>query len=192
MIWSELCKNTAFALLSIIPKMNMNSNSVQLLEFKYILEDKTFKPWLIKIDSDIHLHFNSDDAEEDIRNNENKNKNSRGVADFKDMMIFCLLFRIFQKLESRLTDIKRNETNEEQVDFDRLLNMGRTHNLLNTSIEVKLPEANEDSIDKAIKDAVNISNQNGNKKRNKRIILSTVINEIHKALHSPSPVKSDK
>lgn len=50
--------------------MKMNSNSVQLLEFKYILEDKTFKPWLIKIDSDIHLHFNSDDVEEELVNSE--------------------------------------------------------------------------------------------------------------------------
>lgn len=69
--------------------------------------------------------------------------------------------------------------------------MGMTHNLLNSSVEVKLPETNDDSINKAIKLAVSKTNNNGRRNRNKKIILSTVITEIHKALHEGSPVKSD-
>ena len=114
-------------MLSIIPKLQMNHNSVQLLEFKYILEDQTFKPWLIKIDSDIHLHFNSDEIEaSNIK--ENENKTTRGVTDFKDMIQFCLLFRIFSKLENRLSEIKHREVNEEQTEFERLYNTGRPQN----------------------------------------------------------------
>jgi hypothetical protein len=63
-LWDELCKNTAFACLSIIPKITKNKNSQQLLEFKYILEKDTCFPWLIKIDSDLTFHPNAQEGEE--------------------------------------------------------------------------------------------------------------------------------
>ena len=40
-LWDMLCKNTSYGILTLIPKMSKNTNSQQLLEFKYILEKDT-------------------------------------------------------------------------------------------------------------------------------------------------------
>ena len=53
-LWDDLCTNTSYALLVMITKLcKDNHNSMHLLEFKYLLDAKTVKPWLFDIDSDI-------------------------------------------------------------------------------------------------------------------------------------------
>lgn len=40
-IWNMLCRNTAYSLIVIAPKLNKNENSQHLLEFQYILQNDT-------------------------------------------------------------------------------------------------------------------------------------------------------
>lgn len=37
----------------LIPKLPKSQNSMQVLEFKYLMEDGTGQPWLFEIDSDL-------------------------------------------------------------------------------------------------------------------------------------------
>lgn len=51
-----LCKNTAYSLIVIAPKLNKNENSQHLLEFQYILQNDTLAPWLFNINSNVQFH----------------------------------------------------------------------------------------------------------------------------------------
>ena len=66
-----------------------SENTCQLLEFQYIIEDKTYTPWLINIESNIKI-------------------STTGLV-FNDALRLCMLHHIFNKIEERLVKIKAEQ-----------------------------------------------------------------------------------
>ena len=69
-IWNTLWKNTAIALMWIIPFIKDDPHRFQVLEFQYAL-DKKFDPWLVNIESEVKLnkrHWSEQVLNEEIIN----------------------------------------------------------------------------------------------------------------------------
>lgn len=49
-VWVKLCRTTSILLLSMVQRfLKTYTNTTQLLEFQYLLEEGTFDPWLFNI-----------------------------------------------------------------------------------------------------------------------------------------------
>ena len=82
-IWVKIWKCTSIFLLTLVQRFQKeNKNTTQLLEFQYILEDKTYDPWLLGINWNVKL-------------------SSTGVM-HRDALIYSLLDKIFDKLELKI------------------------------------------------------------------------------------------
>ena len=113
-VWDDLCKNTAYALLILLIRFSRNKNSMNLIEFKYILEKDTIKPYLADINSDVQFHSQTDNIDEYSANP--SNTKSKYVSQYKDMKMSCLLHRCMSKVEQRLHEIKYKEYGKRRTD----------------------------------------------------------------------------
>jgi hypothetical protein len=111
-LWNMLCKHTAHSLVVIAPKLNKNGNSQHLLEFQYILQSVSLKPWLFNINTNVDFHPTLEE-EGDLTHTDSPDltllKSKTTIAHYKDTLLTCILHKIFDMIERRLLFIKSKE-----------------------------------------------------------------------------------
>lgn len=170
----------------MISKISRNKNSCHLLEFKYILEDQTAKPWLFEIDSDIKF-CSFDSVDDNVAGDSNAVKNSRYVAQYKDTMMTCLLHKVISKIEKRLHEIKFEEFGKKKnnrfnmlYDLSKLQKDPKSESPARRNYFLEKKSEFAQSLDKVIENVIEGDDFNSAKKK---FILSNVLTEIHKSLN---------
>jgi hypothetical protein len=99
-VWSNLCKNTAYAIVVMLPRLTKNNNSMHLLEFKYMLEAETIKPWLFNINSDVKFQSLANENPDDVITENSPTQKSKYVAQYKGKYTVKNIFRQYDVMSA--------------------------------------------------------------------------------------------